>query len=638
MMTVCTASYAVHTRRLVTSYLRSHPGAQVTVYCDAPEKVDRALAGFACRVIELPAIQALGVKRAKFEAYKLSAGQGSFLYLDSDVIVLAPLDGLADGKQLVACADDLSECDFIANRSFPWADDPGLEAKVYVNSGVMFIPAALFDFLDELHVYALNDATWVRYTIEGKLYDNHFLCAFLNKKEVPLRLVDALAYNWQGMRRGEEVLAQEEDGHLVNAPTSTQLHLLHFAGIRDIDGFLLGLSPAALRVVANAACERPLDVLDLFHGHSPSHALPGDVPREIARALVMAERQVQGACPNDPSAYLPNSASFLSLALAEKPSDVLWNGFPCGGSYLNPQEYDFLRDVVRNNGIATVLEIGGGFSSVLLNQHAQKVLSIEASDGPWLDAALARGCDVEHIPFDPVERRFDEATLAAAIARRGLTTPDLLFIDSPVGTVSRRGVFSQLQRIIRARFIAFHDARRDADLVFEAMGVGYLLHSYLPSLRGFVLLAAMPGAQQPKSVPAGGTDEGAYKFSATLVERRTFSTATGGVWRRVLLRNEGQRELRSSGEDAVLLSYHLTNSDGAGLRWDNARTPLPCDLRSGDELVFDVLFEPYEGDAYFHFDLVCEGRYWVSQLGPVDIRRYPMRELVPGIPDPPNLA
>jgi len=111
-----------------------------------------------------------------------------------------------------------------------------------------------------------------RYTIEGKLYDNHFLCAFLNKKKLPLRLADALAYNWQGMRRREEVQAREEEGHLVNAPTGTPLHLLHFAGIEDIDRFLLSLSPAALRVVANAACERPLDVLDLFRRHSPGHA------------------------------------------------------------------------------------------------------------------------------------------------------------------------------------------------------------------------------------------------------------------------------------------------------------------------------------------------------------------------------
>jgi len=260
------------------------------------------------------------------------------------------------------------------------------------------------------------------------------------------------------------------------------------------------------------------------------------------------------------------------------------------------------------------LEIGGGYSSVLLNQHVRQVLSIEALDGPWLAAALARGCDVEHVPFDPVELCFDEAKLAAAIASRGLTAPDFLFIDSPVGTTSRRMVFRQLQRHVRARFIAFHDARRDSDLVFEAMAAGYRLDSYLSSLRGFVLLAATPGSPLPTSVRALGTDERAYKVSVTLVEQRPLSTATGGVWRRVLLRNEGQRDLISSGKDAVLLTYHLTDLDGVELRWDNVRTPLPCDLRPGDELVFDVLFEPYEGDAYFHFDLVCEGRYWISHL------------------------
>ena len=123
--------------------------------------------------------------------------------------------------------------------------------------------------------------------------------------------------------------------------------------------------------------------------------------------------------------------------MAEEPSNVTWNGFPCGGAYLNPREYSFLRNAVVEKELRTALEIGGGYTSMLLNEQVPKVLSIEAHEGPWLDAARSRGCDVQHVPFNSESRRFDDIRLLHLISERNLYAPYLLFIDSPIGTANR---------------------------------------------------------------------------------------------------------------------------------------------------------------------------------------------------------
>ena len=86
------------------------------------------------------------------------------------------------------------------------------------------------------------------------------------------------------------------------------------------------------------------------------------------------------------------------------------------------------------------------------------MLSIEAHEGPWLDAARSRGCDVQHVPFNAESRRFDDIRLLHLISERNLYAPDLLFIDSPIGTANRESVLRQMEQLVRPRFIAFHDA------------------------------------------------------------------------------------------------------------------------------------------------------------------------------------
>jgi len=130
-----------------------------------------------CTVRELPEIRAIGVKRARFVAYSLALQNGGFLYLDSDVIVLKPIHELVEHSRITGCYDDLSSVRIIEDKQHPWAGDPTLENRWFINSGVFFAPRGRREFFDELLARSQNDELWHRY---GVLYDNSFLCAHFN--------------------------------------------------------------------------------------------------------------------------------------------------------------------------------------------------------------------------------------------------------------------------------------------------------------------------------------------------------------------------------------------------------------------------------------------------------------------------
>ncbi|WP_262296293.1 hypothetical protein [Microvirga sesbaniae] len=556
------------------------------------------------------------MKRAKFEAYALAARQGGFLYLDSDIIVLRSLEELIDFNYLVACRDDLSECPFISDKRFPWPNHPELEAGVYINSGVMFFPRSLLAILEEIYTASLDDDAWHRYIAPGHLYDNHFLCAYINLKCVPVRFENQYKFNWQGLRAGADILVSIKNDVIITAATGDPLHLMHFAGIEDIDSFLLRMKPDILEKVSDSTACKPVDILDLFQSPNQREiCTKPDIIREVARLLI-SDKTTNPAVANTPTPYIPIAETFLSFALSENFSDVRWNGFPCGGAYLNSQEYHFLRSIIRTKKLNSVVEVGGGYTSILLNGAAQTVLSIEAYQGPWLDAAIAKGCDVEHIPFDATTKRFNQARLEKAIRDRNLELPDLLFIDSPIGTANRDGVLRQIEDLVKPRYIAFHDARRDSTMIYEAMlRLGYRLDAYLPTHRGFVVLAAVTeGAELPVQPDTVGDD---IAFTAEVVEWRREQRDTVGVLHKVRLTNTGSRTLAMSGGDGLFLTYHVVDSKGDVLCWENPRTTLPCDLEPGDEIILDVIFGPCDATSpYFYFDMVCEHRYWVSNISP----------------------
>ena len=89
---------------------------------------------------------------------------------------------------------------------------------------------------------------------------------------------------------------------------------------------------------------------------------------------------------------------------------------------------------------------------------------------------------------------------------------------------------------------------------------------------------------------------------------------------RVELENAGGAAWRD-----VLVSYHWLDDLDNPIHWDGVRTPLPA-LATGDRAAvgLDVLAPIPPGHYRLAFDLVLEGRYWLSEIGnellPVDLQ------------------
>ena len=89
------------------------------------------------------------------------------------------------------------------------------------------------------------------------------------------------------------------------------------------------------------------------------------------------------------------------------------------------------------------------------------------------------------------------------------------------------------------------------------------------------------------------------------------------TYRRIRMTNTGTNAILAEGPDGLSLSYHLFDEDREATRWDNPRTALPCDLAPRDVIEMDLTFPCAALESEFlAFDLVCDGRYWISQLVP----------------------
>ena len=629
-ITIATSDYLKNARRLVVSFLRHHPESSITVFCEDAAAADRLLARAGCAIVELPEIRHYGVKRAKFAAYRRAVAEGSFLFLDADIIVLDSLAELEDDRCLVAAPDDLAECWFIDDKSHPWKGDPSLAANVYFNSGVMFFPASLGGFVERIERESRVDASYTKYSLEPWLSDNPFLCAYVNKDSIPYRPVDGRVFNWQGLVRDGDSLVTGIGGRIVNRETGIPLRLLHFAGIADIDEFMFKLDDEAVRLISATVADAPFDCLSVVEGDRVGAGNPVPLDARVAFGRAIASRVEPLALPNAPAPRIPNYRTFLSLARASRSSAVVWNGLPCGGAYLDPQEYYWLRSRLRQLSLMSVLEIGAGYTSILLNRFIGHVLSVEAFQGQWLEDARSGGCSVALVPFDHGRRRFDPAGLSAALDAEHLWRPDLLFIDSPAGTANRSGVFEQVTGLTKPRFVMLHDAFRDAEIVYAALDTGrYQLLSHFPSLRGMALLGPVgrnPTKRRLRGEPANTGARRRNFFAEPLPGHPRAQVSRDSFLQRIVLRNTGRSTWRHDNQTPVLLSYHVVSATNEVVRSDNRRTSLPCDVDPGDEIIVDLAVDMPEagsGELFYYIDLLREGKKWFSWTIPdFVIQRY----------------
>lgn len=621
--TIVTSNYLSHAERLLLSLRTSGNRFHLIIYCEDPVPLNKFVELSDCSVRELPAIRSLGVKRAKFQAYRDAIADGDFLYLDADIVVLESLEEIANRSALAACPDDLSSCPLIPDKLHPWPGAPELENRVYVNSGVLFIPSSARGFIEHICIESLSDAQWNSYIAPGILYDNHFLCAYLNLERPQLEPLDETVYNWQGFYKDGQVQVLRRGDHLVNRQSEQRLRLVHFAGIQDIDRFLCELPPG----ISSLICARSMDgygspdhAMTMFMASLSqcfSHEIPDAFVETVFRDSLgevgeIARTGFERSYGNAES-YFRDPDGMLSLIYSRPNSSVLWNGLRCGGAYLEGDEYNYLSGLIKRLEIGSVIETGAGETSILFRRAGVDAYTLEANPGPWLDKAVQEGCRCFVIPFNTKTWLFDARQLQQALAYVHGRRIDLLFIDSPGGTQCRSRILAQLLEIVQAQYILFHDVHRDAANLFRyALQCGKKIVDYFPSRRGFVLLSN-DAPRLPELPPR--IENAVFRSPGLGIE------ILGGPGQvrpgeeftvMINLENGSDEPISSRFRNPIRVSYHWYGADGECMVFDGMRTPLPFDIEPRNRATFPVhvVAPAVHGEHRLQLSLVQEGISW----------------------------
>lgn len=632
VVTVATKNFFPLTKRLLASLRNSGNDCHLTVFCDDVQAFHTLGRNKRCTVRELPEIKSLGVKRAKFEAYCRAFQEGSFLYLDSDILVLQPIQELTQHSRIAGCFDDLSCVHAIPDKRHPWPGDPALENRCFINSGVFFAPKSRREFFQELLSCSRSDELWERYILPGSLYDNLFLCAYFNLLNEPVEYVDAEVYNWPGFVVDGQLQVKRNGDSLVHCRSNKVLKVAHFAGVREPD---------------RAMCTWPVEVVSLLS----SMGGDGQESRETAFVNFLATLSDDFAQPTaDPipgqtfnylaaeavdlfthnlqvdsrsrRSYLVNPAAMISLGYSVPLANHRWNGLACGHAYFEGEEYNFLQRIIQQLDIRTAVETGAGETSILLKRLGVDALSIESQEGPWLKRAREQGCRCRLIPFDPNGALFDRETLLQAVSEFAPSGKiNLLLVDSPSGTQARSRIVEQVLPLAKPRYVLVHDALRDAGNVFECMQrFGMRLAAFLPSDRGAILLRARDeGETCPGLMDLDrGTEMQSPRIRIELL--KLVENAPGDRWQGCMIRitNLGPQTLSSRYTNPVHCSYHWLSPDEQVLIWDGVRTPLPFDILPGGAADFEVNVLLPEGqfESVLCFALVQEKVGWFEQFSP----------------------
>jgi hypothetical protein len=638
---------------LYYSLMQSNQDAELTVFSDS-ESFPR-LFGHSDRVRfrHLSSIQKLGVKRAKFDLYVEMAGE-PFTYLDSDVIVLEDLSCLFTGDLIAGCPDTLEEWPFIEDREHPWPGDPTLQNRRYCNSGVLFFPPSMASFLESIRDLARDDEWWLRYIIPGRLYDNHFLCAMLNRFEVEFSPLDPHAFGWSGLFSGSNWTVTRRENHLVHQPTGKMLYLAIFAQGLDPD-YCFARMPAWLATFlkerggfrslsAGSRNTLPSPMRSVMRWiESENGALLDRVQDDIVRRVLTAcAREIDvilanpGRVDRGNDSFFQHPEEFQELLYANnEPADTCWKGFQCNGAYLAPEEYDFVEECIRRYGINSIVESGAGETSAMFRGTGCSVVSIEWQEGPGAERARASGANVHIVPFDSSVNLYAEDQLSEALD--GVPS-DLLFVESPIGGERRRRVPEQFLKFISPRYILIHDASRDHRNIFEWMrDKGWNLAEYFPSRRGILLLerskperasdpirinrppATLPEETVvPASAPLASVNTGdAYAWEMAVLGALGPFRVSGRYFVPVVLVNRSNRDLGSSAR--ISLSYHWrrANAELETVVPDGERSEIHPDLRPGESrrLLCEILAPGEAGTYVLEWDLVEEGVAWFSSVG-----------------------
>lgn len=643
--TVADARFQHRATNLLRSLENSPNDYRLTIYCDDAKRFS-SLGGPRCDIVELAQITLLGAKRAKLTAIERALRGGSVIYLDADAIVLENLDGMWGGGKIRGCHDDLKYCPFISDKIHAWLGDPSLVNRRYINSGAFFVPAERYSFFEQLRLASLDDEIWRKYIIEKCLYDNHFLCAFINLRDEPIDFIDPHVYGWRGFLEDGQLKVCRSGSRLVNRHTGKSLAVVLFAGVQQTPELLRSLPFDVCTLIFQRITRRDITVDDALAEvyAALSFSLPASVPDPFVKdvlALILADVPdlAKAACGEvdlrGRTSYFSNPDAMKSVAFANPLPEVTWNGLCCGGAYLDADEYRQIRATVRRLNIRKVLETGAGETSVLFRSLGLATFSLEYQPGPWADRAAARGCTCMFVSFDHKRRRFSETELRDRLAEQRLSDVDLLFIDSPIGTRNRQNLLLQLLSWVKPQFVLYHDSLRDsANLFQDQMRHRLKLLYFLDSPRGLALFGVPPCEEW-------GTLWDPFDASTVVPDPRTsvafiepHSTVFEGCGKsrvRIALTNTSGTMLSSRYEQPVLMAYHWRTREGKMVVWDGVRTALPCCLEAGDtiECLLTVVAPEQEGEYLLQAAVVQDGVAWFETTEPKSAAELHVRVVAP---------
>jgi hypothetical protein len=616
VITIATLGYSLNAIRLVKSLKRTHPNCEITVYADNII-LEPYFYHLGAKLHFLPEIETLGVKRAKFVAYADAAKSGGFVYLDSDIVVIQPLNELTGVNKFTACRDDLDECSYIYDKQQPWKNYPQWAADRYFNSGVFAVPAGFDAFFKMICREAMDDADWASIVIPGKLHDNHYLCAKVVQYDIPVAFVSEYEYNWQGFRRLNELNCYvDEAGILRNKPEGTPLRLVHFAGIQTIDAYIATLPLEITRILATSLGKEETGILEFMNAAlSNSGGIEERLKLQLIKSMAVTPC-LDRYSPGEDRPLLSEAVSATSIALSTTATDFLWNRLKCGASYLSAAEYKVLRDFIQHHKIGAVLEFGAGYTTALFGKLVKRQVALEGWDGPWMDFALADSCDARITPFY-LDVGFDERQLKLAIEDvSSANETSMVFIDSPSGTENRGLIVEQLLKLNPdADYYVFHDSVRDSPNVYRlAATLGLQVIDHFSSWRGLTFLGKAPVSAPTSEQKVADADScRQVNFAISLIDKDVGAAGVSRVF--IELQNIGNVVLPSGRISGMLFSPHLVGPAGEVIAWDTPRYSLPVDLSPGDTVSFWVTIpDEYGPVAALDCDFVKEGEFWWSTI------------------------
>ncbi|MBK8232773.1 MAG: O-antigen ligase family protein [Candidatus Eisenbacteria bacterium] len=196
-----------------------------------------------------------------------------------------------------------------------------------------------------------------------------------------------------------------------------------------------------------------------------------------------------------------------------------------------------------------------------------------------------------------LERRWDRAIAFASVTA--------LLTSALFHTLSRGGMVAALSALVLVTLLTLRTADRGLRPRLLVMGLVMLAGPPLfalasnPILRGRLTRAEGPthGVAYAVDSLAAATMGEELRLPVRLHNTRTFT------WRR-------------HAPHEVNLSYHLLDANQREVVFDGPRTPLPRDVRAGEDLVLSALVvaPKEEGDYVVLWDLVQEGVSWFSQM------------------------